>query len=300
MTEQFYGGVLPSPPDERDHRIAHCMDIPVGGADTVIPRNFECWIPDRFYNQGQTASCTAFAMATIFSCIWHKLTGMDRDFSTGFIYGNNLGDFYNTPGACMRDIAKTVTKHGDIFASLADDNSEKPEAFTWFESVYPTFKHYSKMLVKEYVRIWDFADARAFMYKYQIPLFASMRIGNITPLSSDPDGLHAVVAYKYTFNFGLDCKNSWGQYNTPWITNKRFDKFEEVWGIVPNEEIKFTDVEETRWSAKAITEAATDGIIEGFPDNSFKPEEGATREQIAVIWERMKRYMDENYTKIKN
>lgn len=297
MNNQFFSGVLPSPLDKRDYKISRCMDMPVGGADTVVPRNFECWIPDRYYNQGQTASCTAFAMATIFSCIWHKLTGEDRDFSTGFIYGNNLGDHYNGYGACMRDVAKTVTKYGDILASVGNDNSEKPEAFEWFEKTYPKFKDYSKLLVKEYVRIWDFADARAFMYKYQIPLFVSMKMRNITPFASDPDGLHAVVAYKYTFNFGLDCKNSWGEYNCPKITNKRFDKFEEVWGIVPNEKITFSDVTNDMWCADAINKQAQKGVLQGFPDGTFKPDEPITRGQMAVLLERLDRANEEKFEK---
>ena len=67
--------------------------------------------------------------------------------------------------------------------------------------------------------------------------------------------------------------------------------------MVPNENISFTDVEKDRWSYDAINEAAADGIVEGFPDNTFCPDRALTREQIAVIWERMKRYMDENYRK---
>ena len=297
MSEKYGSGALLSPPDKRDYRISRCMDIPAGGADGVIPRNFECWIPKEIHDQGETASCTAFAMSTIFSCIWHKLTGEDRNFSTGYIYGNNLGDCYQGTGAYMRDVAKTVTKHGDILSALADSNDEKPEAFRWFEKIYPKFKAYSKLLVKEYVRISDASEARAFMYKYKIPLFCSLRLGDISPLSSNPDGLHAVAMYKYSFNFGFACRNSWGKNNIPNLDYRNFKIFKEVWGMVPNENISFTDVEKDRWSYDAINEAAADGIVEGFPDNTFCPDRALTREQIAVIWERMKRYMDENYRK---
>ena len=67
--------------------------------------------------------------------------------------------------------------------------------------------------------------------------------------------------------------------------------------MIPMLEKNFTDVNNDRWSAKAIQAAANDGIIQGFPDNSFKPEEAMTREQAAALWERMKRYFEENYEK---
>ena len=63
------------------------------------------------------------------------------------------------------------------------------------------------------------------------------------------------------------------------------------------EEIKFTDVSSDRWSAEAIDEAVKDGIIAGFPDGTFAPDQPLTREQIAVIWSRMKRYCTENFEK---
>ena len=57
------------------------------------------------------------------------------------------------------------------------------------------------------------------------------------------------------------------------------------------ENMKFTDVPSGKWSAQAISEAANDGIIQGFPDNTFRPNEPLTREQIAVIWRRIKHYV---------
>lgn len=298
--KDYIPGALPSPSDERDYKISRCMDIPTCGVEEVIPATFECWIPSKRYNQGSTGSCTAFAMATIFSCIWHKLTGEERDFSTGYIYTNTLETDFKYRGAYMRDVVKTVHKHGDILSVIGDNNDEKPESIKWFEENYPKFKEYSKMLVDSYVRLETKQEAMAFMYKYKIPLFVSLKMGNITPFTSNKNGLHAVAAYKYGRMSGFDCKNSWGN-EIPFITKKDFDIFEEVWGIVPKENITFTDVitegEDARWSADDIMEAATDGIVEGFPDNMFRPGEPVTREQIAVIWGRMKRYMDEHYTR---
>lgn len=48
----------------------------------------------------------------------------------------------------------------------------------------------------------------------------------------------------------------------------------------------FTDVSKDRWSAEYIKWMADMGVIDGFPDGTFKPEQGLTREQAAVMLRR--------------
>jgi S1-C subfamily serine protease len=48
----------------------------------------------------------------------------------------------------------------------------------------------------------------------------------------------------------------------------------------------FTDVSPDRWSANYIKWLTDMDVISGFPDGTFRPEEGLTREQIAVILRR--------------
>ncbi len=47
-----------------------------------------------------------------------------------------------------------------------------------------------------------------------------------------------------------------------------------------------------RWSEKEIKEAVEDGIFQGYPDNTFKPEQHLTREQAAVFWCRIKKLIN--------
>lgn len=48
-------------------------------------------------------------------------------------------------------------------------------------------------------------------------------------------------------------------------------------------ELKFKDVEESRWSFKAIDYVTDKGYMKGFPDGTFKPSEPLTREQMAQV-----------------
>lgn len=293
-----YGGCLPSPPDSRDYRISAFMDMPSGtsdGVDCVYPKSYSVPYVPSIKNQGKINSCTAFALSYIFECINQKLCAQTDVFSTGYLYGNRKDTYYTGEGQVMREAVKIAQKYGDVKATVWDNNLEVPEAIEAFEKEYESISFCSRKLIKGYVRLREEDEAKAFMYRYEIPLFVNTTTKKINPLSGST-GLHALVATSYSFNHVFKCQNSWGEKNCP-HPEIRFEDFNEVWGIVPMEEVKFTDVEETRWSAEAIKTAATDGIVAGYPDGSFKPAQNLTREEVAVMWERMKRYCEEHYAK---
>ena len=49
------------------------------------------------------------------------------------------------------------------------------------------------------------------------------------------------------------------------------------------ENMKFTDVPETHWAYKAIDELSDKGIITGYEDGTFKPDEYITRAEVAAL-----------------
>jgi hypothetical protein len=49
----------------------------------------------------------------------------------------------------------------------------------------------------------------------------------------------------------------------------------------------FTDVPESHWAYEAVKQLAASGIVEGFPDGTFKGAEGMTRYQMAMVVARM-------------
>lgn len=49
----------------------------------------------------------------------------------------------------------------------------------------------------------------------------------------------------------------------------------------------FKDVSPERWSAKDIKRVANAGLIAGYPDATFRPEQGITREEVAAIISRL-------------
>ena len=45
----------------------------------------------------------------------------------------------------------------------------------------------------------------------------------------------------------------------------------------------FPDVPASAWYAEAVNELAARGIVNGYPDGSFKPEQTATRAEVATL-----------------
>ena len=52
--------------------------------------------------------------------------------------------------------------------------------------------------------------------------------------------------------------------------------------------MKFTDVSKDHWAYEAIEELAEKGIINGYEDGTFKPNEPITRAEVATIISRIK------------
>ncbi|NLZ83807.1 MAG: S8 family serine peptidase, partial [Clostridiales bacterium] len=65
------------------------------------------------------------------------------------------------------------------------------------------------------------------------------------------------------------------------------DKLEILERLRGKNMTKFKDVEDTRWSKKAIDFCVEKGLLVGFEDGTFRPDEPVTREQIAVILQRI-------------
>ncbi len=58
--------------------------------------------------------------------------------------------------------------------------------------------------------------------------------------------------------------------------------------MLPKElkQMEFKDVEPNRWSKSDIDWAADNGIVNGFEDNTFRPEQNVTREQLCAVLKR--------------
>lgn len=101
---------------------------------------------------------------------------------------------------------------------------------------------------------------------------------------------------KNTYKF----QNSWGtEYGEGGYSEIPKKKVDYIYAIFPEEfELPFEDVSKDRWSYKAIKNIHFAGLINGVTDTLFEPERNITREETAVIIDRLLKTIDEKIENI--
>ena len=278
---EFWSGCLPSPEDERDYPCSAAMEI--DETEENFPREFEVWTSP-VENQGTTGNCVAQALAAIVESEYHRLNSASEEYSVGYIYGNRRKDgIPKSSGMYPRSACEAMIDYGDVTKSVFECTDEVPDVINAFEKAYDSIKDEAWCPFGEYVRIRKKDDYKRFLLKYKIPTLIRIDAKTISPMTS---GNHAVIAYGWDWDGAIKIQNSWGKRCDKILIT--WDDIEEMWGLVPMKK-EFTDVSKEAWYAEAVEEAAFDGIINGYPDGTFKPEKAVTRAELAAIYSRMKK-----------
>lgn len=278
---------LLSPPDERDYTVGSCMEV----SDIPIPPDYAVWQPP-VENQGSVGNCVAQALANILECIDHRRGRAHADFSVGYLYGTQSGY-----GMYPRQACAALTDEGDVYRAIWECLEENPACYNKRQAVGEDVKRQAQRALA-YVRLHTKEEAQRFMLKYGLPVLITSETANLgAPLAT---GLHAVACYGWQDT--ATCANPYhrrdGQdmlYQNSWGTGGafgdgrgavRFDKILELWGIVPMEKRELADIR-GHWAEKEIERCVEAGLVDGYEDNTFKPEQTITRAECAKLFARM-------------
>lgn len=239
---QKFNGVMPSPPDERDYPVTRAV---AAEEPIEIPVSWETWQPP-VENQYSTGNCVAQSLANIMECIDHRDGIEHKDRSVGYIYGMSSCAEYSS-GMYPRDACAALLKEGDVYRSVWEYLYENPKCAQLRAALSSEITSQAKK-VAMYVRLNSEEEARRFMLKYNLPVMVTVKVSEVWS-SIWGTGLHALVWYgwddsklkklwtgKMSGN-NLHLQNSWGKGGamgdgTKWTS---YDKFKEVWGVVPFE-----------------------------------------------------------------
>ena len=284
--------VFLSPPDSRDYTICRTMDV----AGIEIPAKYQLEMPQSELQKA--GNCVAQANSTRVE--YNRADG--KQVSVAWLYGNRRETTHKDSGLVVRDAMKTIIKYGNMERDVFETDAEVPYVINLFEQHYPNIYQKAKKEDAQYIRLYTKEDAQRFILKYNTPV---MGIAFTRDLSAWGDtGLHCVLIcgwkpigeryekepyqFNETLNHDIIFHNSWGK---KWKYNGygtcTFDTFIEMWGIVPMAEKTFPDIK-GHWAESAIKEAAEDGIVNGYEDGTFKPDQSITRAELAAIYQRMK------------
>lgn len=230
-----------------------------------------------------------------------------KDYSVGFIFGSPLNSAED--GMYPREACEILLKQGDVLREEWESLWGNPLCkIQWRDQVTEEIKSKADKIMA-YVRINTKEEMQAFMLKYKLPVMLIAQTKNFAETSSD--GYHATVCYGWiseeTYNANpkkyndynesdyedLLFTNSWGVHfhsNSGRGTCKSWN-MDEIWGIVPVEQIKLTDID-TSWANQDIQSLINLGIVTGYTDNTYKPKNQVTREEMAALLMRVIRHQD--------
>ena len=290
---KFFTGALPSPPDERDYKFA---DIG-GAAVSVTPYHSD--VHDVIFNQLQSSQCGPCAIAAARYETENRQNGNVEPLSHTYVYGS---DYENDgEGMYLRTVMKIAQAgipyatsweswgskgdcRGLVRHNMTDELKEQAHRLrgtsyyscgTWNEvaNAVRATNGSVVILVRLYSNWYSVGKDGV------VGANTGAYIGNHFLRVKDYEIMdNGVIKFRCQNSYGV----LWGDNGYCYLYSDKHT-FLEAMCLVDNinEVVRklFEDVEMDRWSRTAIEYFAKHGLVAGFPDGTFRPEEPLTREQ---------------------
>ena len=314
MDIQYKFGCLPSPPDERDYQFA---DIIVGAG--TLPAKYKNpyleELNEVVLDQNTTEECVCCALAHLKWLIERSQNGNKEMFAPSYLYGNHSWDDVPEGGCYPRCVCSQHVKFGicklDDFPKWYD---RKPMANYEYRKQKETLdaKAYPYRS-NSYYACGSSIDTikRAIMLRGGVmiscPVYSTL-LDMVTPITPAPTGTmiygyHAMLAVGWDDDRGcLIVVNSYGKtyndiekgsakkngyfyldYNYPIQESQTL--VDDINEVKRDEENMFKDIV-GHWAEESINKAVKKGIMNGFEDGTFRPDDMVTRAQLCVILDR--------------
>lgn len=269
-------GYIQTEIDPRDYGICMAYD---DDPDLILPDVFITSFQPPYEKQ-LCGNCVAQSLANIMEVIYYNKMQRHVDFSVGFIYGNRNSNESKSEGMTGYLACDHLVSDGDIKAEIFENPGSAPSIIKkvdQFKEENPNWQDYAYVPVS-YIRTRSKEEAKKFIYKYNIPVMATCKTSDFYW----GDGYHAMALYGWEDDTAI-MQNSWGENHSRKIVELDFDKIIDYWLIMPYDLAQFTDLEDIHWAYNDILRCAEDGIVQGYPDGSFRPDEKMTRAEFCSI-----------------
>ena len=308
-------GALPSPPDERDFKfediIAGTGTLPLTYQNPYLEE-----INELVLNQGSTMECVCCAVAHWKWLMERKQNGNKDIFSPSYLYGNFHDNDTDEGGCYPRCVCAQHTKYGicklDDFPRWYNDKRLANIAYRERKQELDEKAHPYRC--SSYYTCGKSLDTikRAIMLRggvlISVPVCDTL-YDMVTPTVKAPIDPTRIYGYDAMLAVGWDDNrqsliilNSYGNTYNDIIqgSSKKNGYFymsydypiEETWAFVDDinevrkDEEAMQDIS-GHWAEKSIDKAVQKGIMNGYEDGTFKPDEPMTRAQLCTVLDRL-------------
>ena len=295
-------GAIPSPIDERDYQLSDL--IACGSAHSLPSEYINPLVKDiEILDQGTSSTCVACSLSYLRYLIEYKQSNNREYFSPSYIYGNRDAFGYLGEGMYPREALSQLKKFGtcfykdypgfyDVNTTISTYRKKKQELDP---KAYPfRISSYYKVSTIDGIKtaIYNLGGVTANFPVYPC-LYAPDENGNVKYNKTNITGYHEMTIVGWKENSWI-VLNSWGkEYGDNGLCYIPFEyPTVEIWAIVDEvtevmyKMARFIDTE-NHWAKESIEKAADKGVVNGFDDGSFKPDEPITRAQLCAIIDRL-------------
>lgn len=245
-------------------------------------------------DQGSINSCVAHGVAGALSANHLKNTGELIDLSVLLIYGLWRGDLTGM-GMFVESTLENGREIGTSPREYAPENLEVPDAISKAKEYAKEYPNSMAFKVGSFYKMREnsnlASDIKKALYQYDLPI---VTVKN----ASSSRHCELIVGWDED-NFIL--QNSYGEewgnkgfHKVP-LTTKTLDDTYLV--LADKVELPFSDTS-GHWAEKYIRNLYFAGIMEGYPDGTFKPDAPITRGELAKVIDEVLKTIDEKIKKL--
>ena len=261
--------------------------------DEELPKEYMVKNLSNILDQGSVNSCVAHGVAGALSANHLKHTGELIDLSVLLIYGLWRGDMTEM-GMFVESTLENGRDIGTSPREYAPENLEVPDAISKAKEYAKEYPNSMAFKVGSFYKMRENAnfvkDIKKALYQYDLPI--------VTVKNGSSRHCELIVGWDED-NFVL--QNSYGEewgnkgfHKVP-LTTKTLDDTYLV--LADKVELPFSDVS-GHWAEKYIRNLYFAGIMNGYPDGTFKPDAPITRGELAKVVDEVMKAIDDKLKKL--
>lgn len=263
-------------------------------ADEELPKVYMVKNLSNVLDQGHVNSCVAHGVAGALSANHLKNTGELLDLSVLLIYGLWRGDMTGE-GMFVESTLENGREIGTSPREYAPENLEVPDAIEKAKEYAEEYPNALAFKVGSFYKMRENAnfvkDIKKALYQFDLPIVTVKNASSSRhcELIVGWDEENFILQNSYGESFG-----SKGFHKIPFTTKTLDDTYLVLADKV---ELPFSDVS-GHWAEKNIRNLYFSGIMNGYPDGTFKPDAPITRAELAKVVDEVMKTFDDKLKKL--
>lgn len=263
-----------------------------GASNSEFPAEYE--IPREntgFLRDQKFEDCVANVIAQLSEAFWNKELGMNEKHSEQFAYGALRKETSRGTGMIVSTAMDYWNKIGIVPQKYFDVGSEMPEIMEIVKKYPDVYEIAKKYRISGYVQLKGEAQVKDALMKYNCGLLA------VSP-SGFSVGSHCIMITGWNDNTKkYKIKNSWGdRYGDCGYGELLKSKINAIYMPIFDEvSLPFYDVKESDWYYKSVRNMVFAGMMNGTSENTFEPDRPMTRAEVATMFDRLMKNIDERF-----